>query len=217
MTQPRDWLTSGRASGGQPGARWRGVRRCAERVELGAEHVDLGLELGDGDDRLGGAGLGVVATALGASSARPTARRRRRDGPPGRRLRVCSAAFFWADERATLEDVDGLLALGRSCARMSAAKAADSAVRRSVRARYSWAWAARSCAASRRACISSEWVIRVAAAPATHGEDGSDGGEAGGRGRQGADHERGGDGEQGDGDDQAGAALATASRRTGRL
>ena len=68
-----------------------------ERLDLGAQDVDLGLELGDDDDGLGGAVLGVVAALLGC-------------GAPllggvgaaglGARLRVCSAALFCADDRA---------------------------------------------------------------------------------------------------------------------
>ena len=81
-------------------------------------------------------------------------------------LRVWSAAWRWALLRATSRPS---MTSSRSAIlrRMSAAKAAFSAVRSAVSAAYSAACSARSRAASRRACMTSVWVIRVAAAPST--------------------------------------------------
>ena len=53
--------------------------------------------------------------------------------------------------------------------------------------------------------------------PREHGHHGSDSGQDGGGGHEGADHDGSADGEECDGDGEARAALAPASRRTRRL
>ena len=72
-------------------------------------------------------------------------------------------------------------------------------------------------AASRRACISSEWVIRVAAAPASTATTAATAVRPADEDARAPITSAAADGEERDGDGQARAALAAAGRRAGRL
>src|SRR5690606_3794525 len=62
-------LTARANSQGSGGAGGAAGQLALEGVDLGTGHVELGLELGDPHDRLGGARLGVVAAPLGGVGA----------------------------------------------------------------------------------------------------------------------------------------------------
>ena len=111
-----------------------GVDLGAEHVVLGVEDVVVLLELGDPDDRLGGALLGVLSAGLAGC---PRSRRGRRDGPRVELAHRRGGAALRGDD-GHLELEGGVLGTpDPDC--MAVANSRCSAERASATARYDWA------------------------------------------------------------------------------